>query len=67
MAIGRHDRIAIVLPNGQIATTLSPPAELLWKLATAAKFGGLKDLPQINPGELAYKTVSCDAEIVRLE
>ena len=46
MAIGRHDRIAIVLPNGQIATTLSPPAELLWKLATAAKFGGLKDLPR---------------------
>jgi len=67
MGIGRHDRIAIVLPNGQTATTLSPLAELLRKLATAAKFGVLKDLPRINPVSLAYKTVSCDAEIVRSE
>jgi hypothetical protein len=59
---------AIILPpyHHETAKALRPPAELLWKLPSL-KFEGLKDLPRINPGELAYKTVSCGAEIVRSE
>jgi len=40
MGIGRQDRIAIVLPNGQTATTPSSAGRVLRKLATAENFEG---------------------------
>jgi hypothetical protein len=62
MGIGRQDRIAIVLPNGQTATTPSSAGRVLRKLATAENFMAARRRGGRVAARIAHEMKDLDAK-----